>query len=256
MQIYGEGETMLKPLDNKQIVQLQNILFICCPLGALGLALYTLHDMQTAEGAGLYLSIMYGQTSRIPFDIMVDIMGMLLLLALVLLPCLMLKYLRLDSFFRLLTVYLAFIPTAHPGKAVHLINDLLNINLRTNILEGNFLQLIFVDYAPLFDMLKFNLPFLLLLVSTNHFLKIQGFQKKKLFVPCILIMLAIYLLFENLAETALYLFSFFLLVWMFGEWEVTCKHSSRFANWSLILFIGCLLRGIYRMLELISHTHM
>ncbi|MBQ9141993.1 MAG: hypothetical protein IJX63_09415 [Lachnospiraceae bacterium] len=247
---------MLQALDNKKLTQLQNILFLCSSLGALGLALYTLHDMQTAEGAGLYLSIMYGQSNRFFFDIIVDIMGMLLLLALVLLPCLMLRRLRLDSFYRFLAVYLAFIPTAHPGNAVHLISDLLNARLRESLLSGDFLQFIFLDCTPLFDMLKFVLPFLVLLISINRYLKVPGFEKKKLFVPCIIVMLIIYLLFENLAEAAIYMLHFFLITWMFGEWEATCKHSLHFANWSLILFTGCLLRGIYRMLELISHAHM
>lgn len=247
---------MVKSLEHKQISQLQNILFLCGILGSLELALYTLHDMQTAEGAGLYLAILYGQSNRIYFDITVDIMGMLLLLALILLPCLLLEHLRLNSFYRLLAVYLAFIPTAHPGNAVHSISYLLSPQLRKDILSGDLLHLLFVEWTPLFDMLKFTLPFLILLISINRFLKIPGFQKKKVFIPCIIAMTIIYLLFENLAEASIYLLHFFLLAWMFGEWEATCKHSVRFANWSLILFTGCLLRGIYRMLELISHAHM
>ena len=81
---------MLNPLSTESLKKLQNTLFLTCSIGALLLVLYTLHDMQTAEGAGLYLSILYGQSNRTPFDILVDIMGMLLLLALLLLPCLML----------------------------------------------------------------------------------------------------------------------------------------------------------------------
>ncbi len=247
---------MLKSLDNKKNTQYQNVLFLSGSLGALGLALYTLHDLQTAEGAGLYLSILYGQANRTPFDVLVDIMGMLLLLALLLLPCLLLKHLRLASFFRLLSVYLAIMPIVHPGNAVHLSSALLDLSLRENLLKGNLLEILFTDCVPAFELLKFILPFLLLLLAINRAQSITGFQKARFFFPCIIIVFVLYLLFDGIAEIALYLLYYLLLIWSFAEWEAACKHSTRFANWSLIIFVGCLLRGIYRMLELISHTHL
>ncbi len=247
---------MLKPITQEKLNRYQNLLFLICSAIALGLAFYTLHDMQTAEGAGLYLSILYGQTNRVPFDILVNIMGMLLFLALLLLPCLLLEHLSHASFFRLLAVYLALIPTAHPGNAVHLSNALFNLSFRESILQGNFLKILFVECVPVFETLKLILPFLLLLTFMNSTLHISGFQKKKIWLPCILVLFILYLLFDCIAETTLYLLHYFLIVWCFGEWEATCKHSPRFANWSMILFIGCLLRGVYRMLELISHAHL
>lgn len=247
---------MLKSLENKKITQYQNILFLSGSLGALGLALYTLHDLQTAEGAGLYLSLLYGQANRTPFDILVDIMGMLLLLALLLLPCLFLKHLRLASFFRLLSVYLAIMPIVHPGNAVHLSSALWDLSLRENLLKGNFLQILFTDCVPVFELLRFILPFLLLLLAINRTQGITGFQKARFLFPCIIVVFALYLLFDGIAETALYLLYYLLLILCFAEWEAACKHSTGFSNRSLILFAGCLLRGIYRMLELISHAHL
>ena len=47
----------------------------------------TLHDMQTAEGAGLYLAIKAGAEDRRMYDFAVDAAGMLCLLVLLLLPC-------------------------------------------------------------------------------------------------------------------------------------------------------------------------
>ena len=51
----------------------------------------TLHDMQTAEGAGLYLAIKAGAEDRRMYDFAVDAAGMLCLLVLLLLPCFLQK---------------------------------------------------------------------------------------------------------------------------------------------------------------------
>lgn len=247
---------MTKFLDTKQTTHPKRILFWTGSLLSLALALYTLHDMQTAEGAGLYLSILYGQSNRVPFDLMVDIMGMLLFLSLLLLPCLILRHLQLDSFFRLLAVSLAFMPVAHPGNTLHVIEHFLNLTLRESILQGDFLPLLFEEYVPAFQLLKVLLPFLLLLVAINKTLHTSGFLRKRYWLLFMLFFFVMYLLFENTAHTFLYLFYYFLLIWCFDEWEATCKHSKAFADWSLIMFAGCLLRGIYRMLDLISHAHL
>lgn len=247
---------MLKSLTQEKLKLYQNILYLTCSLGALGLALYTLHDMQTAEGAGLYLSLLYGQTNRILFDLLVDIMGMLVFWAILLLPCLLLKHLNSGSFFRLLAVFLAIMPIAHPGDAVHLGNKLIHLQLRESLLNGDLMHILFMECVPAFEVIKYTIPFLILLIFTNKNLHLPNLQQKKLLFSCILVLFILYLLFDNIEETTLYLLHYFLLIWCFGEWETTCKHSPRFANWSLILFIGCLLRGIYRMLEMVSHAHL
>ena len=37
---------------------------------------FTLHDMQTSQGTGLYLAMLWGHTDRTGFDILVDAFGM------------------------------------------------------------------------------------------------------------------------------------------------------------------------------------
>lgn len=247
---------MIKRLKSIPKNKYQNALFICATVVAELLALYTLHDLQTAEGAGLYLSMIFGQSQRTLFDILVDIMGMLLLFAMLLLPCLLLRHMGTASFFRFMSVYLAFMPIVHPGNVVHLGSAFLNMSLRQNILDGKLLQVLFVDCAPAFDTLKFTLPLLLLLHAMRKMLKLKPFEKSKLFAISIFILFVLYLLFGETAETTLYLLNYLLVVWCFAEWEVLCKYSTPFADWSIILFMGCMLRGIYRMLELISHAHL
>lgn len=237
---------MLKSLDNTHTNKYINVLLLFASLGALGLALYTLHDLQTAEGAGLYLSIISGQSQRIYFDILADLAGMLLLLTALLLPCLLLRHFKMVSFFRILSVYLAIMPVVRPGNVVHLSDAFLNMSLRPVILEGNLGQLLFVECAPVFDAFKITLPFLVLLFAINKS------KRGKVFIPCILALLLLYLLVGEIAETTLYLIYYLLLIWCFAEWEDGCERSPRLADWSSIVFIGCLLRGIYRMLALTS----
>ena len=247
---------MIKSLKSIPKNKYQLALFICSTVVAVLLALYTLHDLQTAEGAGLYLSMIFGQSQRTIFDILVDVMGMLLLFAMLLLPGLLLKHMGMASFFRFMSVYLAFMPIVHPGNVVHLGNSFLNMSLRQNISEGNLLQLLFVDCAPAFDALKYTLPLLLLLHAMCRMQKLKPFEKSRLFVFFIIVLFVLYLLFGETAETTLYLLNYLLIVWCFAKWEALCKHSTSFGDWSIILFIGCMLRGIYRMLELISHAHL
>lgn len=243
-------------LDTGKNTFCKNIYYVGATLCTLGLALYALHDLQTAEGAGLYLSILYGQSSRIIFDILVDVMGMLLFLTVLLLPCLFLKHLNSASFFRLFACYLAFMPVVHPGNAVHLFEALLDLKLRNSLLTPNLGQFLFVDCLPLFELLPFLMSLLLLLTFADRQKNPMATRKIKLLLPFILIFLVLFLVFDNIEETTLYLICYLLLISCFAKWETLCKSNSRFANLSLILFSGCLLRGIYRMLMLISHAHL
>ena len=247
---------MFKSLENSKTNLYKNIFFIGAILCTLALAVYTLHDLQTAEGAGLYLSIVYGQSSRIVFDVLVDVMGMLLFLAVLLLPCLLLKSLNPASFFRLFACYLAFMPVVHPGNAVHLFEALFSLKLRDSLLTQDWGHFLYVDCLPLFEIVPLLLSFLLLLTFIGKQLELDATCKMKLFLPFLLIFIVLFLLFGGISETALYFICYMLLIRSFAEWEALCKSAPRFANWSLILFTGCLLRGIYRLLELISHAHL
>ena len=84
-----------------------NGLFLIPILGLFLLAYLTLHDLATAQGIGLYLALLQGQEEREKFDLMVDIVGMLLLVAVLVIPCIVLKHKKLDALLRIMTVYFA-----------------------------------------------------------------------------------------------------------------------------------------------------
>lgn len=246
---------MQKNSENSKTNLYKNIFFLGAILCTLILALYALHDLQTAEGAGLYLSILYGHSSRLIFDILVDVMGMLLFLAVLLLPCLFLRCLNPASIFRLFACYLAFMPIVHPGNAVHLFEVLFHLQLRDSLLTHKWGHFLYVDCLPLFELIPLLVTLLLLLTFAGKQLGLHTYCKMKLFLPVLFILVVLFLLFDSIAETALYLICYILLIGSFAASEALCKKSPRFANWSLILFTGCLLRGIYRLLEVISHAH-
>ncbi|MBQ7774931.1 MAG: hypothetical protein IJ379_03335 [Lachnospiraceae bacterium] len=247
---------MLKRDYNKTMNYCKKILCLAASLAALMLALYTLHDLQTAEGAGLYLSMVFGHPNRTLFDILVDIVGMLFFLTALLLPCLFMKRLCLESFFRFLAVYTAFMPIMHPGKVVHLADSFLNITFRQSLLDKSWGQAFFIECAPIFDLLKYLAPLLLILWSINKAHRNAAQTISRIYLPCTIALFIAYILFDSISDTILYLFGYLLLIQCFREWEQICKRLSRFENFSLILFFGCLLRGIYRMLESISLSHL
>ena len=96
----------------------------------------TLHDMQTAEGAGLYLAIKAGAEDRRMYDFAVDAAGMLCLLMLLLLPCLLQKRLRPAPFLRFASASLAFLPVVSMALLVHLADGTEEMALRQAISMG------------------------------------------------------------------------------------------------------------------------
>lgn len=234
---------------------LLRFLILVSLLGSFMLAFYTFHDLQTAEGAGLYLSITFHHSSRVFFDAVVDLAGIILLLFVTILPLLIMKRISLDSYFRFFSIYLAFMPIVHPGNVVHLMDALRSISIRPNLLNGHLLDYIFQDLFPLFDMLKWFLPFVLLIYALNKSSNNLKTTYRIWFAIFILLFLLCFCLIENIAFVFLYLVYYLLFLWCFKEMETFFIRFPIFALWSNILFFGCLLRGIYRMLQLISITH-
>ncbi len=95
--------------------------------GALALALFcmsvlTVHDMQTAEGVGLYFALKR-QADRRLYDLAVDGLAALGLLLLTLLPCVVLRHRGADSFFRMLAAFLALMPRLSMAYLLHIWDD-------------------------------------------------------------------------------------------------------------------------------------
>ncbi len=241
-------------INPKQVNILIRTLILVSLLGSLALAFYTLHDLQTAEGAGLYLSITFN-SSRTLWDALVDITGILLLFLVTILPIFITKCASVDSFFRFFSIYLAFMPIAHPGNVVHLPNAFKAVILRPNLLNCNWGDYLFQDLQPIFDMLKWILPLILLLYALNKCSDTKKVPCRKWFLFLFPVLILGFCLFENVAFTFLYLAYYLLFLWLFKEMETFFSICPRFVPWSNILFGGCLLRGVYRMLQLISITH-
>lgn len=246
---------MLKMKDTKKIELLLKVLMVFALFASTLLAFYTLHDVQTAHGAGLYLSMVFLQSSRTPFDLGVDLVGILLFLLVLSFPMFFNKTKGLPCFFRFFAVYLAFMPVVDPGQVVHLPEAFTHIHLRESLQTGNWGSFFFTDLTPVFELCKFLLPFLILLWALVNNLPNKP---KKSFLPLFLSlgMLFCFCLFGNVADTFFYFACYFLILMCFQFWEVLCRESSAFAAWSNVLFYGCLLRGIYRMLVLVSMSHM
>ncbi len=232
--------------------------FIILPLivcAALALSFYALHDLQTAEGAGLYLSLLSGQSDRTFCDILTDILGMLLFIIVLLLPCLVTRNLSVESFCRFFAAYLAFMPVVHPGEVVHIVEHLTHFVLRDSIVTFDILQLLFFDCEPLFRLLQTLLPFTFLLYAICR-IKVQSKKQIPWGLPaCIALFATAYLLFSNLGYLTLFVTVYLLLFLCYLLWEVLLKELPAFNKWSRILFLIFLLRGIYRILMLISTSH-
>lgn len=128
----------------------------------IAMAELTLHDMQTAEGAGLYLAIKAGAEDRRMYDFAVDAAGMLCLLVLLLLPCLLQKRLRPAPFLRFASASLAFLPVVSMALLVHLADGTEEMALRQAISMGQPGAALLEWLGELLPALSAGLPVLIL----------------------------------------------------------------------------------------------
>ena len=225
-------------------------------------AALTLHDMQTAEGAGFYLAIRAGNQDRRMYDLLVDATGMLCLLALLLLPCLLQKRLRPGPFLRFASASLAFLPVMSMGDLVHLADGSEEIVLRQAILEGRPGEAFLEGMAGLFPILAAGVPVLILafgIERTGGQGRAGGQawsrQLRWLGIPAVLL-LAPAVLFPALTDVCTYLIVYLLLLAAFSLWERLNETHPALDTWGWILFGGFWLRGIERMLEVMSVYHL
>lgn len=226
-------------------------------LGALLLALFTLHDLQTAEGVGLYLAMLCGREERRNFDLLADIVGMLLLLACLLFPCIILKYRRAEAFFHMAALYLAFIPTVSPGSTVHLPDRLQSLSINPAMIEGSLGRAFLESFSNISDIFLMLFPLLLLCLAVNREHKNAPMERwKKGILALEFVLLLLHFLFPTISQEISFIMVYTLVIWIFAELETLCLSYPGFSNWGMILYGGCLLRGIYRMIELMSTTQL
>ncbi len=253
----------------------------------------TLHDMQTAEGAGLYLAIKAGAEDRRMYDFAVDAAGMLCLLLLLLLPCLLQKRLRPAPFLRFASASLAFLPVVSMALLVHLADGTEEMALRQAISMGQPGAALLEWLGELLPALSAGLPVLILafgMVRAGSAEELAGKAEnpenlagkagspKDLagkaegagssektrphpWLPraaglAALALSAVSLLFPALSDICVYLIVYLLLAAAFSLWEKLHDAHPGLNAWGWILFGGFWLRAVERMLEIMSVYHL
>ena len=213
-------------------------LFLC--------SLYALHDMQTAEGIGLYFAIKLGMSSRIFMDVLVDALCMLCFVLLIWLPC---RFVARSgkfavSYCRLLIGYLAVVPSFSLSAVMYMFQGE-NDFLWDGKMVSGFLQW----FADSTEGLQIWLPLLIVLYAVRGNC---GGRKHKAVWGLQDLLLLLTLAVPALKPLTGYLVSYLGLLLAFDCWETVFDENEKLEKWSLIWFALLMLRGIYRMLILVS----
>ncbi len=234
----------------------------------------TLHDMQTAEGAGLYLAIKAGAEDRRMYDFAVDAAGMLCLLLLLLLPCFLQKRLRPAPFLRFASASLAFLPVMSMASLVHLADGTEKLAIRQTFFTGWPGAALLEWLGELLPALSVGLPVLILAFGmagkagspenmAGKAERAGSFEKTRPhpWLPraaglAALALSAVSLLFPALSDICVYLIVYLLLAAAFSLWEKLHDAHPGLNAWGWILFGGFWLRAVERMLEIMSVYHL
>lgn len=213
-----------------------------------------LHDMQTAQGVGLYFAMLAGGAQRKWFDLAVDVLGLGGLFLLLLLPCLALRRRNVFSFWRLFAGYLALLPGVNLAGLVHLFDPPGIFALREAFREGRILWGLLEGIGEFSPFLKTGLPFGCLLLlgrwAGGGATGLKRWQKRLLSVCGILLLCAV--LFPAPAPFCAYAAQYLLLLIGFDIWEELWESAPRLQVWGMLLFAGFWLRGIWMILEVMS----
>ena len=199
----------------------------------LGLLIYTLHQMQMAEGIGLYYALKAGM-DRGGFDVTVDVIIALVLLLLVGLPCLILRHCEKGVLLRFLAAFLAFMPRLSMAYLVHL------FDAGTRI----------IDHQTQMSVLRTVIPFGCVLLAA-----VSVYEKpwKKWYT--VLCLAAVVLgAGGSFWETELLgaVMTYLLLLVCMDVWERLLGLCPKLKEWNWILAGGLWLRAIYCLLFLRS----
>ena len=232
-----KSEKYLKPIN----IVLITALFLCC--------LYALHDMQTAQGIGLFFSMQLGMSNRLPMDVAVDVLGMVAFALLIYLPCVKLQHKSVAAFLRLLIVYVAVVPQLSLASVLALVQRyepvyIWDIGLLNGLWQwfysaASFLQV----WIPAFVVLA-------ALAKANECTVIAGWQKRILRIQAVLLL--VLLCMPSAENVILYLCGYLGVLVAFDCWERLMEENAKVAAWLSVPFALLLLRGIYRILILVS----
>lgn len=215
-------------------------MLLCC--------LYTLHDMQTAEGIGLYLAMKFGKTDRRYFDVLVDVLGMGALAVLIWLPCRLghLSGRFAVSYCRLLIVYVAAVPMLSLSALIHLFHV-----ERIFLWDGNIVSGMAQWFMDTAKGLQVWLPLLIILYAVRGTAVEKGHRIVWLLQG---ILLFLTLIVPAVGPLITYVVGYLGILLAFDCWETIFRENERLERWSRIVFALLLLRGIYQMVVFVSRV--
>lgn len=250
----------------EKLLKKNNWILACISLGLFAFLFVAIHDVQSAQGVGLFLSMKAGAADRLPFDLAVDVAAVFGAAVLVLIPCLLLKWRSLASVLRLFIAFLGFMPVLDLAQLVHLIMGNTKPELSAALRSGD-LWTAFIEGAEFsVSLLQMIIPMLVLLLAVSFFDGNgkndsvdcqnggQNVIKRWYFVALIIGAVAeiCVFLFPNMAFLLCFVMAYVILLIMFDLWEKLVVIYPGLGTWGWILFGGLGLRGIYRLLELMS----
>lgn len=237
---------MLKQKNLLKCVRVGSIFLI---IGLFLFCLYAIHDMQTAEGIGLYFSLKWKIDNRIYLDILVDVLSMAALAALIYIPCHMRKVRKPEAFLRLLSVYLAVVPQLSLTRILQLFRQHETVFLWDKAF-GTALWEWICDIAPILQTYFPLLLILFALAKVNQCLYLE--KRHKVFAAVLAVLLLLVLCFPSEKELLLYICGYLGVLLAFDCWENLLQANSRLERWFCIPTGLLLLRGIYRIIVLTS----
>lgn len=220
------------------------------------LAFLCLNDMQTAEGVGLYLTLLLGLPERTWMDWIVNVLGILCLFLLLFCPCVFLKRRNVGSFLRLMTAYLALMPTVSLAGLVHIFDAPGPLSLQEDFLQGNILKGFFDGIRNLMPVLRIGLPLLCLLLAEEKSVTGAKGVRYRIICPVLLLLSAGIILFPVLSPFLAHMLQYLLLLLCFEAWEnLLLKYPQKQLVWSIIFFLFWS-RGIYQIFNLMAVYHL
>lgn len=209
-----------------------NGIFVLLSMLTFGAVAMGVHQMQYAEGVGLYWSLM-AKGQRELFDLLVDAAAALAFFMLVFLPCVILKHKSIGAFFRLLTGFVAFMPRLSMSYLIHLFDD--------GGGEANA-ELVLSELGLL-------LPFACALLMGVGCLE-KPWKKWYWGSGAIALVMGVLAMWD--AQGPGFIMAYVLLLVCFDTWERLFKGYSGMKSWGWILFGGLWLRTVYCMIGLWS----
>lgn len=247
-------------LKTNQQNRIKSLSAILLTLLLFGFGMIAYHDLQIAQGAGLYLATELGHSDRVPFDRLMDVIGGLSIIICIILPPLLLKKRTAEAILHFTIYFLALSSIVQPGNLVHIASQFTNWQLRQELFSGNFAGELIVHLTEPLAVLLFEVPLIIVFFAVNknaacHSLSVW----KKILLWASLFLPVIFVLFPGFHEYTLFVLHYFLLIILFDESECFFEHINKDKSEKVIkiFFFGILiLRIIYRVLSLLQNTHL